>query len=576
MKIKLLLFLIFDFGVKLFSQPSTCEELIKYRDSDLIGIYQNTLSRYKISDNQIKNISNLKTITESNSPSIFQEFRLALKTVTDATIGIIETACVNPSCNILLKNYRGYAILKKAASLSSKVSKEYDKESEWQKYKPQNYLEKYAGKWYLSMLPVFGGILNFSADLEDNINSFKALETYRTIISNKVKEFEYELLQYNEKLEKLINDFSIISDYKNYIDDYLNQYCEKGKRLSEPNSQYKIVHQKMMTLVSNSSNLILKLIDEKEKILAQGNKTQYESEINRIKREMEDYRLKINDIHNQKRKMLQDLVREVDSLRNLRDKKIIELKSGLYCSQCMRSKTEIEQGEKISFSLHLKNVNGLPKAAPDSLIRKVIADFSERIKKIEDKIIPLNNNRSDFDNKIAENFFQINLLENELRKQIFLQNAEITKRRDSIFELDAKINKVKQSCCQEIFTLKLSNQNINSTSLSQNEIRGMINMADDIKKKYSSYSNLAQCGDQPLQSIFNSQLLMGLSQNESPKTKPSSDTQVKFNLYSQTASDYYLKGDYENALLYYRKAYLFDSKNTDIISKINDCESRIK
>lgn len=52
-----------------------------------------------------------------------------------------------------------------------------------------------------------------------------------------------------------------------------------------------------------------------------------------------------------------------------------DLRLGLYCSRCERSKSEIERAEHITFAKHLDNVKGLGKSTPAALYKKKYEEY---------------------------------------------------------------------------------------------------------------------------------------------------------------------------------------------------------
>lgn len=78
---------------------------------------------------------------------------------------------------------------------------------------------------------------------------------------------------------------------------------------------------------------------------------------------------------------------------NLNSEKVIvlnQLKQGKYCSQCNRSAYEIEK-TGVSFSQHLKDVNGKEISASWDVIKNKLVEYNNKIKELDDKIIKLNN-----------------------------------------------------------------------------------------------------------------------------------------------------------------------------------------
>ena len=77
---------------------------------------------------------------------------------------------------------------------------------------------------------------------------------------------------------------------------------------------------------------------------------------------------------------------QVSALVNERDQILVELRGGFYCSQCNRSKTEIERETGMSFYSHLTQVNGHPVPAPESLIQQKTEEYAQKIAAAEEKV----------------------------------------------------------------------------------------------------------------------------------------------------------------------------------------------
>ena len=65
-------------------------------------------------------------------------------------------------------------------------------------------------------------------------------------------------------------------------------------------------------------------------------------------------------------------------------KALEELRQGLYCSKCMRTASEIEKQEKVSFQQHLQDKKGVSVPAPASVVRDKAADFDRKIQNVAD------------------------------------------------------------------------------------------------------------------------------------------------------------------------------------------------
>lgn len=80
-----------------------------------------------------------------------------------------------------------------------------------------------------------------------------------------------------------------------------------------------------------------------------------------------------------------ELRREYNKLLAERDRVLKELAEGLYCSECMRTASEIESGGE-DFNAHLKRVKGAPVPAPREIIMQKLQQYNQRLSQIQSQI----------------------------------------------------------------------------------------------------------------------------------------------------------------------------------------------
>src|SRR5690606_15159991 len=88
---------------------------------------------------------------------------------------------------------------------------------------------------------------------------------------------------------------------------------------------------------------------------------------------------------------------------------LAELRSGLFCSQCNRPKSQIERETGQSFQSHLTEVSGVPKAASPEAIQvksdeydRKIADLQEKIRKFQFEENEFTRKRYDLEKRVQE------------------------------------------------------------------------------------------------------------------------------------------------------------------------------
>jgi hypothetical protein len=78
------------------------------------------------------------------------------------------------------------------------------------------------------------------------------------------------------------------------------------------------------------------------------------------------------------RAQIAKLDEDIDQMRREKQEVLSELRGGFFCSQCKRSKTEIERGGE-NFEQHLIHVNGVKIAAPASLVNAKAEEYDQKI-----------------------------------------------------------------------------------------------------------------------------------------------------------------------------------------------------
>lgn len=74
-----------------------------------------------------------------------------------------------------------------------------------------------------------------------------------------------------------------------------------------------------------------------------------------------------------------DLNEKLNDLASSKERALLELRRGYYCSKCGRTASEIERQERTSFASHLQNVQGRPIPAPADRIEAKAAEYDRKI-----------------------------------------------------------------------------------------------------------------------------------------------------------------------------------------------------
>ncbi len=149
---------------------------------------------------------------------------------------------------------------------------------------------------------------------------------------------------------------------------------------------------------------------------AQGSVRDAQSRIGQVKAQ-QDANI---DQRQQLQREIQELQRQIQAVRMEKAKVLNELKQGLYCSQCNRSKTQLA-ADGIDFQRHLAEVNGRPVAAPPEVVAEVAKQFDQQIEALQLQIRNLQQRGKDLE-------FAYNQLSIDLSRA----NAELSRAQQAV------------------------------------------------------------------------------------------------------------------------------------------------
>ena len=98
---------------------------------------------------------------------------------------------------------------------------------------------------------------------------------------------------------------------------------------------------------------------------------------------------------------IQELQKQIQAVRMEKAKVLNELKQGLYCSQCNRSKSQLA-ADGIDFQRHLAEVNGRPVAAPPEVVAEVTKQFDQQIEALQQQIRNLQQRGKDLESAYTQ------------------------------------------------------------------------------------------------------------------------------------------------------------------------------
>lgn len=118
----------------------------------------------------------------------------------------------------------------------------------------------------------------------------------------------------------------------------------------------------------------------KESLTLKNQKTDEEKRYKEDVLEMGKERMKTENDLKKRREDLEKSIYERRTLGIEYKKKTDELKAGLYCSECRRSKSEIEKASTETFYAHIKRVKGKPQPAPPDVMLKASEEYNREWK----------------------------------------------------------------------------------------------------------------------------------------------------------------------------------------------------
>lgn len=217
-------------------------------------------------------------------------------------------------------------------------------------------------------------------------------------------------------------------------------------------------------------------------------------QIEELRKQIADLEKERNDSYQKESDKLAELKRQLSMAKLRKSEALNELRSGLYCDQCSRTKTEIETQENISFYSHLTQVNGTAVAASPELIAQKEAQFDAEIKKIEDEITAFQSEANEFvkqrlqiNDKIDKANYDIERYCKEMQELAAKYAEKVTEqgKRTAIFYLDDVVSALaaRHVAEDDIFSLEKKIQNTEAEFLQKKaEVIANLRKSDDERK----------------------------------------------------------------------------------------------
>lgn len=319
--------LIFLMGSMLSTaQGNECEELIAFRNKDLIREYKKTLVDYRLNEDLIKTIKDIeKDLNEGDGiyKGIFRPtselwvFVTGVKAVSNAIEGTLSLASIKGVKNAtkigkslyeLVNVYKKY---KFQYDISNAISSEKIEEQK---------------KVYTILAKQMGTIVKKVVQLHENMQLLKEQKVLKKDVRNSLNMCKLNIRKYNNLLKEAETNLNFINRYISDIDNYLKNHCEKEVTedpidiesqiwsLQDENIDIASLNFKLNALLndpnfallydfSNPSFMteLMQLIDS-----VKYNSTNIDDYINKLIRILEKYRLNVND------QIMKDLKKSLD------------------------------------------------------------------------------------------------------------------------------------------------------------------------------------------------------------------------------------------------------------------------
>lgn len=196
-----------------------CEELVQFRDVQLIKIWDKTISNYRISEKQIADLNKYKEqlsddtwYATTNLHVVTLTLKLASNTVEDILniVAPVKAATVNLMLTVTGFKFLDYDTKRRDILASDDIIKS---------------TAKLMAKEVAGLTP-FGAIPNMLDNLSENLHTLDDYANVQSEVTLQLKNFEKAIKNFNLKLNSVQSDLVEINQYKSYIDRYLNENCK--------------------------------------------------------------------------------------------------------------------------------------------------------------------------------------------------------------------------------------------------------------------------------------------------------------------------------------------------------------
>lgn len=222
---KYLLILLLLCSLTSFGQQMDCEELIKYRDNDLVSIFDKTTKSYLINEYALKDIQKYRQKLEddniwvaSNGAALVATIKLLCDAFNDImAVGSPQGKVIN-----LAKKFHGKTIVPSSIRVLNGINKGKNGLS----LMMEENIEYEFFKLTLTELGRVGNATSFFLTLRDNIEILNDHQNLKKEVNNQLSLFDKAISEYDKKINQTFKEIDLLNKYIAYIDDYLNKNCE--------------------------------------------------------------------------------------------------------------------------------------------------------------------------------------------------------------------------------------------------------------------------------------------------------------------------------------------------------------
>ncbi|WP_289046175.1 hypothetical protein [uncultured Olleya sp.] len=219
------LFLLLICSLTSFGQQMDCEELIKYRDSDLVSIYDKTIKSYLINENALKDIQQYRKELEDDNVWAASDgvaLVVTIKLLCDAFNDIMAVGSPQGKVINLAKEFHGKTILPSSIRVLNGINKGKDGLS----LMMTENIEYEIFKLSLTELGRVGNAASFFLNLRDNIETLNDHQNLKKEVNNQLTLFDKAISEYDIKVNQTFKEVDLLNKYKAYIDEYLTKNCK--------------------------------------------------------------------------------------------------------------------------------------------------------------------------------------------------------------------------------------------------------------------------------------------------------------------------------------------------------------